>query len=132
MSSERIDLTGEKEKGRGNYTLRPRAVMYPMAQDTTGAPQKHNNFIVINVGKAAITAEVEYGTREIRLGVLAKRSIQPGEEVALELGDGKFEVTALKITNATKTKAAFQVEGGESVLPKSVTEHYSELLGTAG
>ncbi|KAJ8960435.1 hypothetical protein NQ318_013719 [Aromia moschata] len=74
-------------------------------QDTGIIPESHDNFIVYNIGRTAVHAELKYGTKVMWHGITDSATVQPGEWKELDNGGRPYYVTGLQVYNNTDERA---------------------------
>ncbi|XP_018576463.1 uncharacterized protein LOC108914978 [Anoplophora glabripennis] len=77
----------------------------PLQQDTGLFPGAHKNYLVYNIGRTPVYAELKYGTKVMWHGVADKGTIAPGEKKILKNWGKSYYVTGLQVFNKTGIRA---------------------------
>ncbi|KAJ8960434.1 hypothetical protein NQ318_013718, partial [Aromia moschata] len=74
-------------------------------QDSGIFPESQKNYIVFNIGRTEVYAELKYGTKVMWHGVADAATVRPGEWKELNNGQRPYYVTGLKVYNNTDERA---------------------------
>ncbi|KAJ8921438.1 hypothetical protein NQ315_003056 [Exocentrus adspersus] len=87
------------------FGIDPNDEISPVQQDSGVFPTSHLNYLVYNVGRTEVYAELKYGTKVMWHGTADTSTILPGEKKILVNGGKPYYVTGLRIYNNSDTRA---------------------------
>lgn len=100
-----VQFRSDTRYNSNTFGIKPNDSILPIQQDTGIIPETHKNYLVYNVGRTEVYAELKYGTKVMWHGVAHTATIHPGERKELKNWGKPYYVTGLKVYNNTDIRA---------------------------